>query len=158
MKRVFKSLRSRLIALILVAMLPMLAIAWFIGAQLYHHAVDDVYRETKILVQGISLQQEEHINEARELLFSLSASPSIIERSPGFCSIFNEVLSQHAIFANAGMTDIKGNAICMGAPKTHEGSFSDRLWFRQIRQGHDEIVVGDYHLGVLIKEPVVIVA
>lgn len=158
MKRVFKSLRSRLIALILVAMLPMLAIAWFIGAQLYHHAVDDVYRETKILVQGISLQQEEHINEARELLFSLSASPSIIERSPGFCSIFNEVLSQHAIFANAGMTDIEGNAICMGAPKTHEGSFSDRLWFRQIRQGHDEIVVGDYHLGVLIKEPVVIVA
>ena len=158
MKRVFKSLRSRLIALILAAMLPMLAIAWFIGAQLYRHAVDDVYRDTKVLVQGISLQQEEHINKARELLFSLSASPPIIERSPGFCSIFNEVLSQHAIFANAGMTDIKGNAICMGAPKTHEGSFSDRLWFRQIRQGHDEIVVGDYHLGVLIKEPVVIVA
>jgi PAS domain S-box-containing protein len=158
MKRVFESLRSRLIALILVAMLPMLTIAWFIGAQLYHHAVDDAYRETKILVQGISLQQEEHINTARELLFSLSASPLIIERRQEACSVFKDALAKHAIFANVGMTDVEGNAICMGAPKTHEGSFSDRLWFRQIRQGHDEIVVGDYHLGVLIKEPVVIVA
>lgn len=158
MTRVFKSLRSQLITLILAAMLPLLAIAWFIGMQMYHHAIDDVYLKTKTLVQGISLQQEKHINAARELLFALSASPSIIERSPGFCSAFNEVLAQHEIFANAGMTDVEGNAICMGAPKTHEGSFSDRLWFRQIRQGRDEIVVGDYHLGVLVKEPVVIVA
>jgi len=158
MKRVFKSLRSRLIALILAAMLPMLAIVWFIGMQMYHHAVDDVYLETKTLVQGISLQQEKHINAARQLLFALSASPSISERRPGFCSVFNEVLAQQPIFANAGMTDVEGNAICMGAPKTHEGNFSDKLWFRQIRQGREEIVVGDYHLGVLIKEPVVIVA
>lgn len=158
MKRVFKSLRSRLIALILAAMLPMLVITWFIGMQMYRHAVKDVYLETKTLVQGISLQQEAHINEARELLFSLSANPSIIERRPGFCSVFKELLAQHESFANAGMTDIEGNAICMGAPKTHEASFKDRLWFRQIRQGRDEIVVGDYHLGVLINEPVVIVA
>lgn len=158
MKRVFKSLRTRLVALILAVMLPMLAVAWFIGIQMYHHAVDDVYRETKTLVQEISLKQDKHINAARELLFAWSASQAIIARQPGFCSIFNEVLAQQPIFANAGMTDVEGNVICMGAPKKHEGSFSDRLWFRQIRQGHDEIVVGDYHLGVQINEPVVIVA
>lgn len=156
MKRVFKSLRSRLIALILVAMLPMLAIAWLIGAQMYHHAVDDVYRETKTLVQGISLQQDRHIDAARHLLIDLSGNPSIIERRPGFCSVFKDVLAKHAIFANAGMTDVEGNAICSGV-QMHPASFSDRLWFRQIRQGN-ATVVGDYHLGVMVKEPVVIVA
>ncbi len=158
MRRVFKSLRSRLIALILAAMLPMLAIVWLIGVQMYHTAVDDVYRETKTLVQGISLQQEKHINAARELLFALSASPEITEQRPGFCSTFNQVLAQQSIFANVGMTDLEGNTICMGAPRTHQRSFSDRLWFRQIRQGRNEIVVGDYHLGVMVNEPVVIVA
>ena len=158
MKRVFKSLRSRLIALILLAMLPMLAIAWVIGMQMYRHAVDDVYRETKTLVQGISLEQEKHINAARELLSALSANPAIVERRPGFCSIFKDVLAKHAILANVGITDAEGTAICSGSAEIQQASFSDRLWFRQIRQGHGEIVVGDYHLGVMVKAPVVIVA
>ena len=158
MKRVFKSLRSRLIALILLAMLPMLAIAWLIGMQMYRHAVDDVYRETKTLVQDISLEQDKHINAARELLFALSANPAIIERRPGFCSVFGEALARRPIFANVGMTDTKGTAICSGSAETHQSSFSDRLWFHRIRQGHGEIVVGDYHLGVMVKAPVVIVA
>lgn len=158
MKRVFKSLRSRLVALILAAMLPMLAIAWFIGMQMYRDAVDAVYLETKTLAQGISLQQEKHINAARELLFALAASPSIVERRPGFCSVFRDVLARQPIFANVGMTDVEGAAICSGAAEVHQASFRDRLWFRQIRQGHDEIVVGDYHLGVMVKAPVVIVA
>ena len=158
MKRVFKSLRSRLVALILLAMLPMLAIAWIIGMQMYRYAVGEVYRETKTLVQGISLEQDKHINAARELLFTLSARPSIIERRPGFCSIFKDLLARPAIFANVGMTDVEGTAICSGSAEIHQASFSDRLWFRQIRQRGDEVVVGDYHLGVMVKAPVVIVA
>ncbi len=158
MTRLFKSLRSRLIALILAAMLPMLLITWIIGQSMYHHAVTDVFQETKAVVQGISLTQEQHINAARELLFSLSGSPAIVAQKPGFCSVFSEVLSKHEIFANAGMTDLDGNAICVGAPRIRVASFSDRLWFRQIRLGRNEVVVGDYHLGVMVKEPVVIVA
>lgn len=158
MTRLFKSLRSRLIALILAAMLPMLVITWMIGQSMYRHAVNDIFQNTKAVVRGISLKQEKHINTARELLFSLSASPVIIEQRPGFCSAFSELLQTHEIFANAGMTDLEGSAICVGAPRVRAASFSDRLWFRQIRLGRDEVVVGDYHLGVLVKEPVVIVA
>ena len=157
MRRVFKSLRSRLITLILIAMLPMLAIAWFIGMQLYHHAVDDVYRESTLLVQGISLEQEKHIVAAQQLLTGLSTSPAMIERRPGFCSVFQDLLAQQKIYANAGMTDIDGNVICSAVPKTHPVSFSDRVWYREVRKGNG-IVVGDYHLGVMMKEPVVIVA
>lgn len=158
MKRVFKTLRPRLITLILVAMLPMLAIAWLIGMQVYRHAVGDVYRETKALVQGISLEQDKHIDAARALLFALSADPEIVGRRPGFCSIFREQLAKQTMFANVGMTDIEGNAICSGSTEVYQASFRDRLWFRQIRQANGEIVVGDYHLGVMVKAPVVIVA
>lgn len=157
MTRVFKSLRSRLFALIFAAVLPMLAIAWLAGMQLYHHAFNDVYRESETLAQSIFLGQEKHIAAAQQILLVLSATPAIIERKPGFCSIFQEVLRRQEIFANVGMTDVEGNAICMGAPKIREANFSDRLWFRKVRQG-DGIVVGDYHLGVMVKEPVVIVA
>ncbi len=157
MRRVFKSLRSRLITVILIAMLPMLAIAWFIGMQLYHHAVNDVYRESKLLVQGISLEQEKHIVAAQQLLMVLSTSPAMIERRPGFCSAFHDLLVQQKIYANAGMTDIDGNVICSAVPKTHPVSFSDRVWYREVRKGNG-VVVGDYHLGVMMKEPVVIVA
>lgn len=157
MRRVFKSLRSRLIALILIAMLPMLAISWSIGMKLYHHAVDDVYRESTLLVQSISLQQEKHIVAAQQLLTGLSTSPAMVERRPGFCSVFHDLLVQQKIYANAGMTDIDGNVICSAVPKTHPVSFSDRVWYREVRKGNG-VVVGDYHLGVMMKEPVVIVA
>lgn len=158
MKRVFHTLRPRLVTLILVAMLPMLAIAWLIGMQVYRHAVGEVYRETKTLVQGISLEQDRHINAARDLLFALSIDPEIVGRKPGFCSIFREQVMRQSMFANVGMTDTEGNAICSGSTEAYHGSFSDRLWFRQARQAHDEIVVGDYHLGVMVTAPVVIVA
>lgn len=157
MRRVFKSLRSRLIALILIAMLPMLAIAWFIGMQLYHHAVNDVYRESTLLAQSISLQQEKHIVAAQQLLTGLSTSPAMIERRTGFCSVFQDLLTQQKIYANAGMTDVEGNVICSAVPKSHPVSFSDRVWYREVRKGNG-VVVGDYHLGVMMKEPVVIVA
>lgn len=157
MTRVFKSLRSRLSALILIAMLPMLAIAWFIGMQLYHHAVDDVYRKSMLLVQSISLEQEKHILAAQQLLTGLSASPAMVERRPGFCSVFQELLVQQKIYANAGMTDVEGSVICSSVPRTHPVSFGDRVWYREVRKGQG-VVVGDYHLGVMMKEPVVIVA
>lgn len=153
----FNSLRSRLAALILAAMLPMLGIVWVIGMQLYHHAVDDVYRDYKALLHAISLEQEKHIDAARHLLFAWSTFPSIVERSPGFCSVFREAVAEQSIYANAGMTDLDGNVICSAVPKTHPVSFSDRLWHRLVRQSQ-VIVVGDYHLGVMMKEPVVIVA
>ncbi len=157
MRRVFKSLRSRLIALILIAMLPMLAISWFIGMQLYRHAVDDVYQNSTLLVQRISLEQEKHIVAAEQLLVGLSTSPAMIERRPGFCSVFQDLLAQQAIYANAGMTDIDGNVICSAVPKTSPVSFSDRVWYREVRKGNGAMV-GDYHLGVMMKEPVAIVA
>jgi len=157
MKRVFRSLRTRLAILILTAMLPMLAIVWFIGMQLYHHAVDDVYRESKLLVQSISLEQEKHIVAAQQLLTGLSSSPAMRERRPGFCSVFQDLLVQQKIYANAGMTDVDGNVICSAVPKTHPVSFSDRVWYREVRKGNG-VVVGDYHLGIMMKEPVVIVA
>lgn len=157
MKRVFNSLRSRLIALLLAAMLPMLAVMWYLGAEIHRHAVDDVYRETQSLVQDISLQQARHINAAQHALLALAANPRVAERRPGFCAVFQEVFMQQAMFANAGMTDLDGNALCSGA-HTRDGDFRDRLWFRQLSEGRDEIVVGDYHPGVLVDEPVVIVA
>jgi PAS domain S-box-containing protein len=157
MKLLFNSLRSRLVVLILTAMLPMLGIVWVIGMQLYHHAVDDVYRDSKALLHAISLEQEKHIDAARHLLVAWSTFPSIIERSPGFCSVFREAVAEQKIYANAGMTDLDGNVICSAVPRTHPVSFSDRLWYRQVRQGQ-VIVVGDYHFGVMMKEPVVIVA
>jgi HAMP domain-containing protein len=94
---------------------------------------------------------------ARQLLTGLSTSPAMIERQPGFCSFFQELLTQQKIYANAGMTDIDGNVICSAVPKTHPVSFSDRVWYREVRKG-DGVVVGDYHHGVMMNVPVVIVA
>lgn len=158
MKRVFRSLRSRLIVLLLAAMLPLLAILGYQSAHIYHHALDDIHRETQSLVQRISVEQSGHINAAHHLLLALAANPQITERRPGFCSIFSEVFAERLIFANVGMTDLAGNTVCAGAPNARDGNFSDRLWFQMLRQGRNQTVVGDYHLGVQVDEPVVIVA
>lgn len=158
LKRVFNSLRTRLVALLLAALLPMLAVTWYLGMQIHRHAIGDVYRETQSLVQDISLQQTRHINVAQRVLLTLAANPQVAGRKPGFCTAFREVVAQQVFFANAGMVDLDGNALCSGARQTREASFADRLWFRKLHEGHDEIVVGDYHPGVLVDEPVVIVA
>lgn len=158
MKRVFKSLRSRLIALIVAAMLPILLITWYGGLKIYRHAIGDVYWEAKSLVQDISLEQDKHINAAQYALMALAANPMVVERRPGFCSIFDDILMQQEIFANVGMTDLDGNTLCRSIRMTRDNSFKDRLWFQQIREGRNEIVVGDYHPGVVVDEPVVIVA
>jgi len=157
MTRVLKSLRSRLITLILVAMLPMLAIAWFIGMQFYRHAVDDVYRELRLLVQNMSLEQKIHIEAAQLLLTGLSTLPAMDERKPGFCSVFQTLLAQHTSYANVGMTDAEGNVLCSAVSRPHPISFSDRVWYREVRKGHGTLV-GDYHFSVMTKKPVEIVA
>ncbi len=158
MKRVFKSLRARLVALIVAAMLPILVITWYGGLKIYRHAIGDVYWEAKSLVQEISLEQDKHINAAQYALMALAANPMVVERRPGFCSIFDDVLVQQEMFANVGMTDLEGNSLCRSIRMTRDNSFKDQLWFQRIREGHEEIVVGDYHSGVLVDEPVVIVA
>jgi PAS domain S-box-containing protein len=157
-KRIFDSLRSRLIVLLLTAMLPLLAIIGYLATNIHRHAVDDVHREARALVQSISMEQARHINAAHHLLLALAANPQIAERRSGFCSVFRTALAQSIIFANAGMTDAEGNTVCSAARKKHHASFSDRLWFQRLRAGHEQIVVGDYHLGVQVDEPVVIVA
>lgn len=158
MKRIFKSLRSRLIVLLLAAMLPLLLILGYQSLHAYRHTIDDVHLETQSLVQKISMKQARHISAAHHLLLTLAANPQIAERRPGFCSIFRDILAQQIIFANVGMTDLEGDTVCSGARKTRDASFSNRLWFQLLRQGFDQAVVGDYHLGVQVDEPVVIVA
>jgi signal transduction histidine kinase/PAS domain-containing protein len=140
----FASLRSRLLLLVLLAVVPALGLTLYTYAELRHLTAADEQREALRLARIAADDQEDTIKDTRQLLFALAQLPEVHSASPAACSVFfARLLNQYPQYALLGAAGRDGNLIC-SVPATDDlVNLVDRDYFRRILQTRD-YAIGEY--------------
>lgn len=97
MRLSFSSLRTRLIFLVLIAVIPWWAFTVRSGVERYRHDRSEAENRALELAKTISRIHERMIGNARQILFTLSQIPQVREHEPNlYNAIFSDLMKQMA--------------------------------------------------------------
>lgn len=151
------TLRVRLIALVVLAVLPVAFFAALLGSHYYRYAVENAQHEAASFAELVTSSQQAQINDAQQLLVTLSGIPEIRDQRPGYCGTIASVLKQHtAAYANLGAIGANGQEACSGVPSKYSGSFAGNRWFMDALQ-QKSFFVADYRIGRITGRAVALV-
>jgi PAS domain S-box-containing protein len=127
----FSSLRVRLLALVLVAILPAAGIlVWADRNQraLLHEAVRGQAHE---LARLVAERHERAIMRARGLLVGLSRQPSLLAHDGAACAAeLAPILRDDPVYSNVGGVDLDGDLFCSAVPLAERVNLADRRHVR----------------------------
>ncbi len=138
------SLRGRLLALVLVAVLPSFAILIYATRHQRELLVEQVGDEAHDLARLVAERHQRAVDRARGLLVGLARLPSLRRLDGAACSReVAAVLADAPIYANVGAATPDGNLFCSAAPLDRKVNLSDRVHVRgPLERG--EFTVGGY--------------
>jgi signal transduction histidine kinase len=148
------SLRARLLAFVLLLIIPMaLLIAWN-AAERRRHDLAEAEANALRIAQLAASTQEQTISAARELLITLARDPDILERNAERCSAyFADLIAQSPQYSNLSVVDIDGmNFFCSAIPANPGVNVTDRAWFRRALT-QQAFVIGDFIVGRTTNVP-----
>ncbi|MBI4213004.1 MAG: HAMP domain-containing protein [Chloroflexi bacterium] len=141
------SLRYRLLALIALTTLPSLGLAWYSNVQLRASATADAQARATELTRLASSEHQRLIDEARQILITLTYIPAVRDRDVTLCNEqLAEILSWHPQYTNLLVVLPNGDALCSGTPLSGPVSLVDRKWYQRAMQTH-EFATGDWVIG-----------
>ncbi|MFN3742992.1 MAG: PAS domain S-box protein, partial [Anaerolineales bacterium] len=152
----FSSLRFRLVALVLLAILPAMGLAVYDMAR-------EVSRERahaqERALQGVHLVATAHQNliaSTRQLLAALADLPELRPGRGKECSaLLARLLPLHASYANFGAADRNGEVFCSAVPLRAPVNVADRAWFQRALERQD-FAAGDYQVGRITGKAVIV--
>ena len=140
----FTSLRSRLLLLVLLAVLPTLGLTFYTFAELRRLTVMDEQKEALRLARIAAGDQEDMIKDTRQLLFALAQLPEVHRADPATCSEFlTRLLNQYPQYAALGLVGRDENLLCSAFLTDDPVNLADRSYFQRVLQTHD-FAIGDY--------------
>jgi len=145
------SLRVRLLALVLLAVLPALALTLYTHLEERRLSAAQVQDNALRLARLVSADQARLIEGARQLLASLAMLPQVRGADTASCSaLFSDLLSQYSLYANLGVASPQGDIFCSGLPFSGPVSAAHRTWFQRAVQTR-AFTVGDYQIGTITR-------
>lgn len=156
--RLFDSLRARLFAAVLVAAIPIvIGLAYYVWHQ-YEGLVDSADRTAQSLVQVSAAYDRSLLDDARDVLLTLSNSPVFREERWGQCRGYLATLLSHLPrYLNLGVISAEGYQVCSGLPDPVSGGvyLGDRAYFLQAMEQPD-VVLGGFVIGRMSNIPTLI--
>ncbi len=147
LRLVASSLRSRLLLLVLLAVVPALLLAFYTHNEESQLIRARAYDEAQRFVQLASLDQQRVIEGTRQLLIVLAQVPEVRDGSPEQCSAFlHELFGHYQGYTNFGVTDLQGNLVCSATPLDRPVYLGDREWFQRVMATRD-FARGEYQVG-----------
>lgn len=154
----FSTLRSRLLLLVILSLLPAAAAIVDAGFEQRRVATADARENAKRLVRLAAKDHEQFINEGRQLLGTLVQVPQVRDASAGICGEFlARLVAQDERLANIGVIRPDGQVACSGMPLKGRLKVTDRSYFRRAVQTR-QFAIGDYQIGRITKLPVIVLA
>src|ERR1043166_3441151 len=145
-------LRTRLLLLVLLALLPVLGLVVYTAAQQRSAAIAEARASALRLVRMAAGGQKQHIEAARQLLSTLAQLSEIRQTNIAACDkLFASLLNVHRVYANIGMISPDGYLIASGVPM-RRAFFGDRGFFQRSRSTM-KLTVGDYRSGRVTHRP-----
>ena len=153
-----KSLRVRLMLLVLVAVIPAWGVILYSASEQRQLAVAGIQQNVLQLAEFIAHEEEQILQGARQILIALAKFIQKEDTYPAECNAFcADLLKQFQRYANLGAAKPDGKVYCSAVPFQHPPNTSDQPWFRRaIETGG--FTVSDYHVGRITGKPVLVLS
>lgn len=154
----FTSLRTRLLALVLMALTPSLLLMLINAHERRREAVNEIEKDAARLIQRTAGECQRLLDGSRDLLVVMAQTPEVRGFDHQACSeLFRRILPQNPQYTNFGMADSNGKLLCSALP-FHPGiNIGDRGYFRRAKATRG-FAVGEYQVGRINGKPAVNVA
>lgn len=150
--RVFASLRSRLMLLVLIGIIPVLGLTLYTNLQQRQQAAAAVHEDALRLVRIASTNQHQLLESARVLLVALARLPEVRRRDAAACNVlFADMQRQYPRFANLGTIAPNGDLFCSALPAARV-NVADRAYFQRALKTR-AFAIGDYQIGRITGKP-----
>lgn len=104
-----RSIRSNLVAIILLAIMPALAIILYSGLEERRRAIEEARHNTLLLTHAMAESQQEFSRSVRQMLATLALLPQVQRLDREQCrEILGAMLEQHPNYLNIALTDRHG--------------------------------------------------
>lgn len=154
----FSSLRTKLILLVLIAIIPALIITLYSGLEQRKHARLIAFDKALDLSKEISKDHQQLIETARQILFTLSQMSQISEHNTSeYSKIFINLLKQTQGYTSFAAVKPNGDVFTSAHPLDRPINFADRPWFKRVVKTKS-FVIGEYLIGRITGKPTIILA
>jgi PAS domain S-box-containing protein len=151
----FSSLRTRLLALVLLAVLPAFVVAFQAGRYRQQQDVDEARLDGLHVATRFSTVQTQSIQFGHQFLANLASVDAMRDIGPISCNTFvAESLAQYPFFVTLGMMDAQGNVICQSPLQTTPLNLGNDPYYRHALDA-SEISIGEYGIGSALGIPVI---
>ena len=153
-----RTLRGRLTLLACLATFPAFLFVFYVAAKERVAVLHRVEAESLYVADLASREHAHQVLGARRLLDRLTLLPSTGEGGMGgLPQVLPTILSGFPQFANLGVLDLDGKIVFSSVPPPQPVDMGSLLVFHRALIS-EEVVVGDYLVGLIVERPILIMA
>ena len=142
--QVFASLRSRLLFLIALAVLPALGLIFYVNVEQRRLAAIQVQDNALGLARLAADEHAQLVQGTHQLLAALAYLPVVRNQDPTECSaLFATLLKHYPAYANLGVSRLNGEPFCSAIPLASSVTNASQVWFQRTVSSK-EFTVGEY--------------
>lgn len=143
----FSRLRVRLLALVLLAILPALGLVLYTAIDQRRQATKEAIASAQRIVRIAAAAQKQYIETSRQLLLTLAQLGEVRpDRAGDAEALFRALLPVHASYANIGAIDAEGYLFASAVPATNRVYLGDRSYFKKALETQ-KFALGDFQTG-----------
>ena len=148
----FTSIRTQLVLLVLISVIPALGIILYSGLNIRKDAIREAEHNAMVVLHGLAVEHERVEEGTRQLLITLSQLPDVQNLKRASCDrLLGKLLLQNHIYSNLLISDAAGTVISSALPFTPY-SISHRKYFRDTFNTKD-FSAGEYAIGGISGRP-----
>ncbi|HAV38025.1 MAG TPA: hybrid sensor histidine kinase/response regulator, partial [Massilia sp.] len=144
------SLRSRLMLLVALAILPLAVMTVVGGIREREQAVEASEENLRRLTNLAAANEAQSIERARQILVDLASVPDLLGPTSGCNALLADVLDRNEGYVNFGLIQLNGEVSCSAVPMLHPVNLGDRSHFKRAI-AERRFIAGDYVFGRVIR-------
>jgi HAMP domain-containing protein len=149
------SLRTRLVQLVLLAVLPALGLILYSASVEHRIAGRGAETESFRVAKTAAASYERVVDNTRQLLMTLARLPIVRAKEPRVCSErLGELLKLYPLYSNLGVAASDGDVFCSALTIEKRINISDRSYFQRAQQDRG-FSVGEYQIGRRTGKPTI---
>lgn len=151
--KVHITLRTRLVMLVLAAIVPLFGLSLIKAVYNADAAVERATTDLQFAASLAASSQQRLGDTARQLLTAIIHAPDLQKDGRAQCDRYlRELVRQFPLYANLGVINAEGQSICSGVEGSRLGYLGDRAYFRDA-MAYRTLVIGEYIVGRATGKP-----
>jgi PAS domain S-box-containing protein len=154
MSLLFNSLRTRLLALVILSALPALALVAFSGWELRKQAAEDVQNDSLRVARLAATRHQALVDGTRRMLITLAQVEAVHSGSPDECSAFlRHLIASYPEYSSLSVANRQGVVYCYSHPSLAGVDVSQEPYFQNALE-RQVFGVGEYITGVVAQSTI----